>query len=306
MTEFSDPEIYRTVLQTMHMAILLVDQKRRIRFWNEGAERITGYLSQDVVGRFQRGHFLAESEELNGSDENECNSADPIGLAFRDGKASLTEGSILHKDGYRVPITLRTIPIRNSHGSVIGAAESFYRNQTASEWSKRQVGLAEFGCLDELIGVPPQIYMETQIREKLTTFAEHHIPFGILIVQVDQLDQFRARRGSEVVGSILRVVAQTVENALRPTDLLGCWSENQLLAVLPECREPDVMHMGDKVRRLVAQSEILWWGEKFSVACVFGGAGCRAGDTWKLIVARAEKSLQEFVARRGSGVITRP
>ena len=84
--------------------------------------------------------------------------------------------SILHKDGYRVPILLRTNPIRNSHGAVVGATESFEKNRSASEWTRRQAGFADFGCLDSVTGVAAQSFMETLLRENLVTFAEHHIP----------------------------------------------------------------------------------------------------------------------------------
>lgn len=299
MPELNDPEVFQTVLRTLHMGVYLVDQNRRIRFWNEGAERITGFLSQHVVGHFQRDHLLAASEDGN---DFGADSDDPISRVFRDGKPSTTEVSILHKDGHRVPILLRTIPVRNSHGNVIGAAESFYRNQVASDWTRRQAGLAEFGCLDESIGVPSQTFMETQLRENLTTFMEHKIPFGILVIQVDRMEDFQARRGSGVVPMILRAVAQSMENCLRPTDLVGCWSDHQFLAVLAECKESDVARVGEKVRRTVGQSEMEWWGEAFSVTCAFGGAGCRAGDTWKSLVERAEKSLQQSISKGGDRV----
>ena len=303
MSEFNNPEVYRTVLQSLQTAVYLVDLNRRVRLWNDGAERLTGFLSQEVVGHLLRDHFFATSGNTS---DFLSESDDPISTVFRDGRPSVTEVSILHKNGYRLPVVLRTVPIRNSHGQVVGAAESFHRVQGASEWSRRQAGLAEFGCLDELIGVPPQSFMETRLRENLTTFNEHRIPFGIFVLQVDQLDQFLSRRGTGVIAAILRVVAQTVENRLRPTDLLGCWSDHQFLAVLGECRESDVALVGEKVRRVVMQSEVEWWGDKFSVTCSVGGAGCRTGDTWKLLVARAEKSLQESITKGGNCVTTLP
>src|SRR5579863_2958557 len=115
MPEFNDPEIYQTVLNGLQTGVYLVDRNRRIRFWNEGAERITGYLRQDVVGRFLRDHLLTITDEAKNL---ESDPADPINMVFRDGKPSITDVSILHKEGYRVPIVLRTIPVRNSHGTV--------------------------------------------------------------------------------------------------------------------------------------------------------------------------------------------
>ena len=303
MSELDDPEIFQSVLESMQTGVYLVDRNRRIRFWNEGAERITGYIRQDIVGRFLRDHFLAASGPAK-DEEIEADAEDPISLVFRDGKPSVTNVSILHKDGYRIPVILRTIPIRDGHGRVVGAAECFDKNQSTMDWTHRQTSLADFGCLDEVTGVPSQSFMETQMRENLTTFAEHGIPFGILVVQVDGLEQMRCNRGPGVVPTILRVVANTVENCLRPTDLLGRWSGHLFVAVLMECKESEVIRVGERIRKMVNQSEIEWWGDVFSVTCAFGGAGSRLGDSPELIMERAEKSLQESIVRGGNCVTT--
>jgi len=298
MPELDDPEIYQAVLDKLQTGVYIVDRNRRIRFWNEGAEQITGYLRQDVVGRFLRDHLLTSDAVKDVDSEPD----DPINLVFRDGKPSTIDVSILHKDGYRVPIVLRTNPIRNSHGAVVGAAESFEKNRSASDWTRRQAGFADFGCLDAMTGVAAQSFMETQLRENLTIFAEHNIPFGILLVQIDHMDQFRASRGPGVVSTILRVIAQSVENCLRPSDLVGCWGVNQFIAILLECRESEVARVGERVRKMIGQAEIEWWGDRFSVTSPVGGAGCRAGDNAELLIARAAASLQESIEKGGNCV----
>src|SRR5690242_3165270 len=63
----------------------------------------------------------------------ESDPADLLSIAFRDGKSSSGEVSILHKEGYRIPIVLRTIPIQNIKSAVIGAAECFERNFSVFE-----------------------------------------------------------------------------------------------------------------------------------------------------------------------------
>jgi diguanylate cyclase (GGDEF)-like protein/PAS domain S-box-containing protein len=299
MPELSDPEVYLTVLDNLQTGVYIVDRNRRIRFWNVGAEQITGYLRQDVVGHFLRDHLLTTNDKTN---DLNSDPDDPINLAFRDGKPSVLDVSILHKDGYRVPIVLRTNPIRNSRGAVVGAAESFENNRSASDWTRRQAGFADFGCLDGVTGVPAQSFMETQLRENLTTFAEHRIPFGILLIQVDHMHQFRASRGPGAVATILRIVAKSLENFLRPTDLVGCWGENQFLVILMECKESEVSAVGERVRKMISRSEIEWWGDKFSITSPVGGAGCRPEDTVELLIQRAEASVQESVAKGGNCV----
>jgi len=299
MPELDDPEIYQSVLDSLQTAVYIVDRNRRIRFWNEGAEQITGYLRQDVVGRFLRDHLLATGDDVKNFD---ADPDDPVNMAFRDGKPSVMDVSILHKDGYRVPIVLRTIPIRNSRGAVVGAAESFEKNRSASEWSRRQSVYADLGCLDAITGVAAKSFMETQLREHLMTFAEHNLPFGILLIQVDHMDQYRATRGPGVAHSILRIVAQSVENCVRPTDVVGCWDEHQFIAILQQCKESEVALVGERVRRMICQSEIEWWGDKFSVTSPVGGAGCRPGDSLELLIARAAASVTESIGKGGNCV----
>lgn len=300
MPELEDPEIYRSVLEHLETGVYIVDRNRRVRFWNEGAEQITGFLRQDVVGRFLREHLLAVGDASKNFD---ADPDDPINLAIRDGKSSVLDVSILHKSGYRVPIILRTNPIRNSQGLVVGAAESFDKNRSASDLTRRQGMYAEFGCLDSITGLAAPSFMETQLRENLIAFAEHNIPFGVLLIQIDHLDQIRATRGPGVVPTILRVVAQSLENCLRPTDLVGCWGDNEFLAILLECRESDVARVGERVRRMIGGAEIEWWGDTFSVTSPLGGAGCRAEDTPELLIERAEASLQTSIAQGGNRIV---
>ena len=44
---------------------------------------------------------------------------------MRDGQARESRVYLHHKSGYAVPVSLRAVPIRDEHGHVIGAAESF-------------------------------------------------------------------------------------------------------------------------------------------------------------------------------------
>lgn len=192
MPDLDDPEIYRSVLEHLETGVYIVDRNRRVRFWNEGAEQITGFLRQDVVGRFLREHLLVVGETAKDLDSDPN---DPINLAFRDGKPTIMDVSILHKNGYRLPIVLHTSPIRDSRGAVVGAAESFERNRSASDSTRRQAMYADFGCLDAVTGLAARSFMETQLRENLITFAEHNIPFGILLIEIDHLEQYRATRG---------------------------------------------------------------------------------------------------------------
>ena len=96
MSDFDNPEIYRSILFSLPTGVYLVDRNRKIIFWNNGAEEITGYLRQDVVGHFLRDHLLASSSEIK--KEIDVDPTDPLSAVFRDGKSTNVNVAILHKE----------------------------------------------------------------------------------------------------------------------------------------------------------------------------------------------------------------
>lgn len=299
MSEFDSPEIWRLVLESLPTGVYVVDRNRRILFWNSGAESTCGYLRQDVVGRFLREHLFTTSDEAETEDGE---GFDPLNLVLRDGKSSVAHVSILHKEGYRVPVVLKTVPIRSPGGNIIGAAECFEPHVSSPERTRRRNAISGLVCLDEVTGLPSKSSMEAYLRERLALFAERRAEFGILLIEIDRLEELRAARGPSVVPSVLRVASHTVENSLKPTDVVGAWSDNLFLAVLTECKEADLEKVANRVRKMISLSEVEWWGDRFSLTAALGGAGCGPKDTLELLVERAYKSLEDSTALGGNRV----
>lgn len=67
-----------------------------------------------------------------------------------------------------------------------------------------------------------------------------------------------------------------------------------------QCRETDVESVANRIRKMIAQSEVEWWGDTFSVTASLGGAGIRVEDTPELLVERAERSLAQSIAAGGN------
>lgn len=110
------------VLQSIVDGVYTTDNRRNITFWNKGAERITGYQSQDVIGK-------PCSEILRHIDEKGhslCASACPIAESMN------IKDAIYGKDVYSgtasgrpVPVSVSCAPIFDPDGNVLGAIEVF-------------------------------------------------------------------------------------------------------------------------------------------------------------------------------------
>jgi len=289
--------MFRTVLEGLRTAVYVVDLDGRTLFWNDGAERITGHLRQDVVGRVCGENFLGE---LEGEEVESGGGLGPIRAVIRDGKTVEAQISLRHKSGHRIPVQLRAFPIRNAQGAIVGVAESFEETISVADWDRRHTKLANYGCLDQASGVLNHAMVESHLRENLGTFAAHPVPFSILCIEIDGLEKILARDGPGALAATIRVVGQTLENSLRPTDFLGRWQENQFLAVLTECNEWEIARTADRLRRMASASKIEWWGDFIPVTISLGATSAKAGDTVEGIVARAMQALSESIKLGGN------
>ncbi len=302
MLPLDDPEIYRAVLDSVTAGVYFVDRTGKIMFWNAGAERITGYLRQDVVGHSSLEDFLGH---LDGQNNAISQQALPVSNVLRDGKRSDVQVSLRHKSGHRLLVRLHAAPIRDAHGSVIGAVENFEEVIPTAGFAERQNKLAAYGCLDEDSGVLNHGMVQSHLREALATFADHRVPFSILCIGIDRLDAIKSRYGGGAVNALIRVAGQTLENSLRPTDFLGRWMGNEFLAVLLECSSDEVTRVGERLRKMVNQCKVEWWGDTLQLTVSMGATSAKTADTAEAMLLRAEDGLRECLKQGGNGLLVR-
>jgi len=298
MAQPDDFDFFRSILEGLHIAVYVVDRGGKIVFWNNGAERISGYLRQEMIGRMDNDNLLGEAD---GNDNDLSEPSALTAVAMREGKPIQAHRiSLRHKSGHRVPVELWSFPVRNAEGAIVGAAETFDESVSVSEWDRRQTKLATYGCIDQASGVLNHAMIHSYVRESLALFAEHHVPFSILCIQLDHLPELQARDGPGAIAAVLRVVGQTLENSLRPTDFLGRWQENQFLAILTECSTTEIICASERVRHMISGSKIAWWGDRLPVTISAGGTSAKSGDMVADVLRRAEQALQQSIAHGGN------
>jgi len=289
MSDADDLEIFRSVLEGLQLGVYIVDRDRKVLFWNEGAEKITGYLRQDVIGRCCRDDILAHCDNKGTvlCDASAC----PLTDAMREGKFRQSDLFVHHKRGHRVPVRAYHMPVRNSRGVIVGAAESFQEQTTFSP--ERRKDMEAHGFLDSTTGVGNRNFIEFQLRASLAGLLQSHIPFGVLMVQIDQLAGFKATRGPSAESEITNVVATSLQNAIRDSDFVGRWTEGRFLIILSKCQPNAVAMVAERIKKVASCSGIEWWGDRLSVTVSVGSAIAEAGDTLERLLQRAEKSLSE-------------
>jgi diguanylate cyclase (GGDEF)-like protein/PAS domain S-box-containing protein len=300
MTDLSEQFDHRMILEALPLGVYVVNREGKIVVWSAGAEHVTGYLRQDVLGRLREAELLEQGES---GDEIRQEEAELASKSLREGSAVALQLSLRSKSGHSIPVQLQSVPLRNDLGTLLGAAKVFQPISAAAIGNRRQNKLAAYGCLDALTGALNHSLIQAHVKESLDLYALYPVPFCVMCFAIDDLAKLRERYGQAAVDAALRVVSQTIENALRPADFLGRWLEQEFLAILMECGENDVVKVGQRLSKMVRHAAVSWWGDTFHVGISIGATTARDNDSVGSLVSRAEQALRESSAAGGNSVV---
>lgn len=300
MTDLSEQFDHRMILEALPMGVYVVNREGKIVVWSAGAEHVTGYLRQDVLGRLREAELLEQGDSGDNLQQEE---AELPSKSLREGHAVAVQLSLRSKSGHSIPVRLQSVPLRNDLGTLLGAAKVFQPISGAALGNRRQNKLAAYGCLDALTGALNHSLIQAHVKESLDLHALYPVPFCVMCFAIDDLAKLRERYGQAGVDAALRVVSQTIESALRPADFLGRWLEQEFLAILMECGENDVVKVGQRLSKMVRHAAVSWWGDTFHVGISIGATTARDNDSVGSVVSRAEQALRESSAAGGNRVV---
>ena len=280
----------RAILESLPIGVYLVDRERRIVLWNDGCERITGYPRHEVIGRCCADNLLMHCDERN---ELMCGSACPLLATMHDGREREADLFLRHKQGQRVPVRVRAIPVRDESGSITGACECFDEREVL-RMAKPLIPLAACcGANGDAGSSMGDHAMLRRLRADLEEYQTSHIPFGVLCMAVDGIDSIRATNGPCAVEKLAGAAYETLARSIGHGNWLDRRAETGFVAILKGCTDAGLLESAMDLKRLVSLDAVSWWGDQLKVTVSAGGTIARAGDTAEELVRRAEGALTE-------------
>ena len=282
-------EAYRAVLEALPTGVYLVDRDRRILLWSNGAEELTGYLRPEVVGRACRDDLLMHCDDTN---TILCGQSCPLQQTIQDGHTRTVKVYQLHKDGRRIPVTVRAAPLRDEKGALVGAIGCFERREVSPAVEPAICRLSRDITVDRNTGLPDWVAMQVALRAYLDVYQTSAIPFAVLAIEVVGLQELRRTRGRNAVDAVQRATGNTIAENLGQADIVGIWSSGYFLAVVTACGEAALNRVIATLKQLVRMERVPWWGESLHVRLRIGSAVVEPYDTLESLLARAEESLE--------------
>ncbi len=279
---------FEKIVEDLHDGLYFVDKNRVITYWNKAAEHISGFSAEEVVGKSCSENVLthvdAEGNQL-------CSRLCPMAATIADGKSRESTIYLHHKEGHRIPVSVRVSPYYDEKGNIRGGIELFtdVSNQAANELRVKE--LEKLALLDNLTQLPNRHYMEKEFHARFEEMKRFGVPYGILFLDIDHFKLFNDTYGHETGDKVLRFVAKTLVSGARPFDIYGRWGGEEFIGIIRNISAPDLENLGNRVRTLVGHSYVMHKKERLSVTISLGATLARVGESMKSLVDRADKFL---------------
>lgn len=283
-------DLYKSVLDNLFDGVYLVDAERRIIYRNKGAEQISGFGAQEVLGKRCSEQLLMHTDEQGNI---LCKTGCPLAKVIQDGQPREVEIYLHHKEGHHIPVKVRAKPLYDNHGKIIGALEVFNDNTIFVASRYRIHELQRLADRDPLTGAGNRRLSEVTLSAALKMFEQAGEKFGILFIDIDHFKAVNDTYGHLVGDQMLKLVADTMRYSVRSSDFIGRWGGEEFLVILYEIAERQFFTIADKLRSLVAQNSLLTDKGEVLVTISIGGTMARSGDTVKSILQRADENLYQ-------------
>jgi PAS domain S-box/diguanylate cyclase (GGDEF) domain len=284
-----DASLYHGILDQVDDGVYFVDREKRVLLWNRGAEKITGYSASEIVGEPCSSRRLCH---VDSSGRLLCLNGCPIQRAVDTGVPIEAEAYLQHKLGHRIPVKVKTIPLRDRQNRLVGAVEVFRSNIADRSQDRLIEELSHLAMIDDLTRLPNRRHFDMHLDRRLAELGRFGWPFGALMIDIDRFKQINDSVGHQVGDEVLRLVARTLSANCRTLDTVARWGGEEFTAIITNVHEDELRLVAEKFRAMVEASGLReTTNAHIQVTISIGGVVARPNETATELMKRIDEML---------------
>jgi PAS domain S-box-containing protein len=283
----NDADLFRLLADHIREGVYVVDRQRQIVEWSAAAEQITGYLRAEVLGHACESDLLLHCD---GTGHVLCGADCPLTSCMVSGRRRSMKVFIRHKNGHRVPVTVRAAPVCDEGGQVAGVMEIFEQDDVAV--GQNAPNLQDVGCVDEPTGLLARRYAEWRTAQRLAEMEEFGVALGWICIELDDVAALEHRYGQLAIDAMVDIAARTLAANVGPMDLLARWGSTGFRIATYGRAPGEVRELAETLAALIRTSDLMWWGDLLGGKASLGATLAVPGDSVSSIEARASAACQ--------------
>jgi len=243
---------FRHVLDSISDGVYVTTEEREIVYWSAGAERITGYRADEVVGKHCYDNILVHTS-LDGA--RLCLGGCPLEDAIANGvERMVSEVYLKRKDGERLAVYVKTATFE-SGGHKLGVEVFGELREVAGEQLIARVQeLSDSSITDHLSGLFNRRYFDAALEQSFAMFGRLGRRFGVLYLDIDHFKDINDALGHAAGDEAIRYVASVLASNARGMDVTARYGGDEFTVICPVSTTEELAAYGQRLVRLVQES----------------------------------------------------
>ncbi|MBP2634391.1 MAG: diguanylate cyclase with sensor [Firmicutes bacterium] len=277
------------ILDYLNEGVYFTDLNQNILYCNSGAECITGYRLEEVVMKNYGDvmmHIALSGEQLR--EEQYL-----VEKTRKEGRVQETFMFIYHKDGHKIPVTIRTFPVYDKVGKLVGFIELITDNSRQKLGQDKVNALTQAAYIDSQTELFSKQYLEHRVQTLLAEMPESGKTFGVLYINILGFRTINDSYGVTQGDKVLKQVGQTLAAAITPPSIIGRWHGASFIVVVNDTHKSLLLLLANKLKTRLAETEFAINEEKIPVRIAVGYTLAQALDNFDYLIERVNKSSLE-------------
>ena len=288
---------FRRILDAISDGVYVVAPDRTITYWSAGAERITGYAADEVVGHRCDEEILMHTD-LQGT--RICLGGCPLQDCLDTGEDhAISEVFLRRKSGERLAVYVKTAIFEvegRRHGvEIFGELESVAGKELAAHIQQ----LSESSITDPLTGLLNRRYLDAALAQQYAMYQRLGRRYGVIQLDIDDLKSVNDQLGHAAGDDAIRFVAGVLSRHVREMDVVARYGGDEFVVICGLATPGDLAAYGRRLVRMIHDSRFGSAEDAgLRVTVSAGGALVAAGDAGeRATLERADAAL--YKAKNG-------
>lgn len=222
-------------------SVVVTDAGHRIVRVNRSFERLTGFISEEVIGRrppdlhaasplATQGRSIEEDAESEGHWQGE--------LLLR------------RKDGAVVPVWLSVVALHGPDGHI----SHYLRTAVDLRETKAQAErIRQLAFFDPLTRLPNRALVTDRLRQALVSAERRQQPLAVLFIDLNRFKEVNDTLGHDIGDGVLAAVARRFATVVRPDDTLGRLGGDEFIVIADGASEPEATLCAERLMEALAE-----------------------------------------------------
>jgi len=281
---------YRTLVETMAEATVVLDDRGRITFANSEAEELLDLERSEADARRYGDpawRIAASDGRPRPDSELPFRQVMETGEPVRDVVHAFTRS-----DGTRSLLSVNAAPMAHGPGQLEGVVATI---RDVTEQKRLEAQLEHQALHDPLTGLANRTLLQDRLEQAVARSRRLDQPMGLLMLDIDGFKRINDSLGHTAGDSILVQVARRLERATRETDTAARWGGDEFVVVLPDLDSPAAIErVQTRIREAVEIPMSAGGEEDLEIHLTLGGVVRTDGDERRGVSAESPEELLRF------------